>query len=89
GFVIIGNHYPEFGYEADLKNLKDAIAEEAIKYPVAQDNDGATWNAYNNIYWPALYLIDKRGHIRYVHFGEGEYDEIEANIKSLLAESYP
>ncbi|MBI3738542.1 MAG: redoxin domain-containing protein [Chloroflexi bacterium] len=89
GFIIIGNHYPEFSYEADLKNLKDAITEQAIKYPVAQDNDGETWNAYHNIYWPSLYLIDKRGHIRYVHFGEGAYDEIEANIKTLLAESYP
>jgi thiol-disulfide isomerase/thioredoxin len=89
GFLIIGNHYPEFSREADLNNLKIAIAEEAIKYPVAQDNDGATWNAYHNIYWPSLYLIDKRGRIRYVHFGEGAYDEIETNIKTLLAEAYP
>jgi thiol-disulfide isomerase/thioredoxin len=89
GFLIIGNHYPEFSQEADLNNLKKAVAEDAIKYPVAQDNDGATWNAYHNIYWPALYLIDKRGHIRYVHFGEGAYDEIETNIKTLLAEAYP
>ncbi len=89
GFVIIGDHFPEFGYERDLKNLKDAVAEYRIEYPVAQDNDGATWNAYGNMYWPALYLIDKRGHIRYVHFGEGSYTETEANIKALLAESYP
>jgi thiol-disulfide isomerase/thioredoxin len=89
GFVIIGNHYPEFDYESDLNNLKDAIARDGIEYPVAQDNDGATWNAYHNIYWPALYLIDKRGHVRYVHFGEGAYDETEANIRALLGESYP
>ena len=89
GFVIIGNHYPEFSQEADLTNLKNAVALDGIEYPVAQDNDGETWNAYQNMYWPALYLIDKRGRIRYVHFGEGAYDEIETNIKALLAEAYP
>ncbi len=89
GFVIIGNHFPEFDYEHDFDNLKRAVAQYGIEYPVAQDNDGATWNAYHNIYWPALYLIDKRGEIRYIHFGEGAYDETEANIKALLAETYP
>ncbi len=89
GLVIIGNHYPEFAYESDLNNLKAAVARDGIEYPIAQDNEGATWNAYHNMYWPALYLIDKRGEIRYVHFGEGAYDEIEMNIKALLAESYP
>jgi thiol-disulfide isomerase/thioredoxin len=89
GLVIIGNHYPEFSVEADLNNLKNAVASYGIQYPVAQDNSGATWNAYHNIYWPALYLIDKRGHIRYVHFGEGAYDETETNINTLLAEAYP
>ena len=89
GFTIIGNHYPEFSFEADFNNLKSAVAQDDIEYPVAQDNDGVTWNAYHNIYWPALYLIDKRGHIRYVHFGEGAYNEIETNIKTLLAEAYP
>ncbi len=89
GFVLIGNHFPEFSFEADLNNLKNAIAQDGIQYPVAQDNDGETWDAYNNMYWPSLYLIDKRGHIRYVHIGEGAYDEIESNIKSLLAEKYP
>ncbi len=89
GFVLIGNHFPEFSFEADLNNLKKAIAEDGIAYPVAQDNDGGTWDAYNNMYWPSLYLIDKHGRIRYVHIGEGAYDEIETNIKSLLAEAYP
>ena len=89
GFVLIGNQYPEFSMEGDLTNLKNAVNQDGIQYPVAQDNEGTTWNAYHNIYWPALYLIDKRGHIRYVHFGEGAYDEIETNIKTLLAEAYP
>ena len=88
GLVIIGNHFPEFSYEADLSNLKDAIAHDGIEYAVAQDNDGATWKAYRNNYWPALYLIDKQGHIRYVHIGEGRYKETEENIKALLAEEY-
>src|SRR5689334_15686452 len=60
GFVIIGNHFPEFSYEGDLHNLKDAVARNDIQYPVAQDNDGKTWKAYKNNYWPALYLIDKQ-----------------------------
>ena len=86
GLVIIGNHYPEFSYEEDLTNLKDAIARFDIQYPVTQDNDGATWRAYKNRYWPTLYLIDKQGHIRYVHIGEGRYTETEENIKALLEE---
>jgi len=86
GLVIIGNHYPEFSYEADLENVKNAVAEYGIEYAVAQDNEGATWQAYKNIYWPALYLIDKQGHIRYIHIGEGNYKETERNIKALLAE---
>jgi len=88
GLVIIGNHYPEFSYEEDLSNLKEAIARYDIQYAVAQDNDGATWRAYKNHYWPTLYLIDKQGHIRYVHIGEGGYKETEENIKALLEESY-
>ncbi len=88
GLVIIGNHYPEFSYEADLNNLKDAVARYGIQYAVAEDNNGATWRAYRNQYWPTLYLIDKRGHIRYVHIGEGSYQETEENIKALLEERY-
>ena len=89
GFVLIGNHYPEFAYERDLDNLERAVAQAGIEYAVIQDNDGATWNAYGNHYWPTLYLIDKRGRIRYVHIGEGAYDETERNIRALLAETYP
>ncbi len=89
GLVIIGNHYPEFDYEADLDNLKDAIERFEIEYVVAQDNDGAMWRAYNNHYWPTLYLIDKQGRLRYRHIGEGAYKETEAAIQALLAEQYP
>ena len=88
GLVIIGNHFPEFSYESDLQNLKKAVAEDGIEYAVTQDNNGETWRAYKNQYWPTLYLIDKQGHIRYVHIGEGRYKETEENIKALLAENY-
>jgi len=84
--IVIGNHYPEFSYEHDLKNLKDAIRRLEIPYAVAQDNQGATWRAYKSRYWPTLYLIDKAGRIRYVHIGEGGYEETEAAIQALLAE---
>ena len=86
---MIGNHYPEFYYEADLENLNAAILELDVTYAVAQDNDGATWRAYNNRYWPTLYLVDKRGHLRYTHIGEGAYLQTEEAIKALLSETYP
>jgi peroxiredoxin len=89
GLVVIGNHYPEFSYEEDLDNLKEAITELEISYPVAQDNEGKTWRAYQNRYWPTLYLIGKQGNIRYVHIGEGHYTETEAAIQALLNEPYP
>ena len=88
GLVIIGNHFPEFSYEKDLENLKEAIARYDIQYAIAQDNEGATWRAYKNHYWPTLYLIDKQGHLRYIHIGEGQYHETENNIKALLEEAY-
>ena len=86
---MIGNHYPEFSFEEDLANLKAAVADNHIQYAVAQDNDGATWQAYKNQYWPTLYLIDKNGRLRYVHIGEGRYHETEAAIQALLAEAHP
>ncbi len=89
GLVIIGNHYPEFNYERDLDNLKEAIVRLDVPYAVAQDNDRKTWGAYNNRFWPTLYLIDKNGNIRYQHIGEGAYAEIEAAIVALLNEPYP
>ena len=78
GLVVIGNHYPEFRYEADLDNLKEAIVRLNVPYPVAQDNDGKTWRAYGTQYWPTMVLIDKQGSIRYRHIGEGRYEETEA-----------
>ena len=89
GLVIIGNHFPEFPVEADLANLKKAVQDLGIQYPVAQDNQGNTWNAYKNNFWPTMYLIDKTGQIRYVRIGEGAYDITESAIQSLLAERNP
>ncbi len=89
GLVVIGNHYPEFSHEKDLNNLKQAVTELRIEYPISQDNDGKTWRAYNTRYWPTLYLVDKKGNLRYIQIGEGAYDETEAAIQTLLAEIYP
>lgn len=87
GFVIVGVHSPEFEFEKKTENVLNAIKRYTITYPVAQDNDFATWKAYNNQYWPAKYLIDAKGNIRYTHFGEGNYDETETKIQELLKES--
>jgi cytochrome c biogenesis protein CcdA/thiol-disulfide isomerase/thioredoxin len=87
GLTIVGVHTPEFPFERDAGNVADAIEQNGLRYPVAQDNDYATWNAYANQYWPAKYLIDARGRVRYFHFGEGEYEETEAAIRELLAEA--
>ncbi len=89
GLQVIGNHFPEFAYEADLKNLTDAVKRLDVRYPVAQDNDGQTWRAYDTHYWPTIYLIDKRGRLRYQTIGEGAYAQTEGAIKALLAEIYP
>jgi len=89
GLQVIGNHFPEFAYEADLGNLTDAVKHEGLRYPIAQDNDGQTWRAYDTHYWPTIFLIDKRGHLRYQTIGEGAYPQTEAAIQSLLAETYP
>jgi len=86
GLVIIGNHYPEFDYESVRENLENAVEKLGIPYPVAEDNLGETWKAYNTRYWPSLYLVDKNGHIRYTHIGEGQYTETEAAIQYLLDE---
>lgn len=87
GFMIVGVHAPEFAFEKVPENVKRAIADENILYPVALDNDFATWRAYRNQYWPAKYLVDKDGQVRYTHFGEGAYDETERTIQALLKES--
>jgi cytochrome c biogenesis protein CcdA/thiol-disulfide isomerase/thioredoxin len=86
GLTIVGVHAPEFGFEHDAGNVERAIATNHIKYPVVQDNDLKTWDAWGNQYWPAEYLIDASGRVRHTHFGEGDYGESEAAIRSLLAE---
>ncbi len=86
GLVIVGVHTPEFEFEKDYNNVKGAVERFGIKYPVAQDNEKQTWNAYENRYWPRKYLIDSEGYIRYDHIGEGAYTETEKVIQSLLTE---
>jgi cytochrome c biogenesis protein CcdA/thiol-disulfide isomerase/thioredoxin len=86
GFTIIGVHTPEFEFEKESGNVLAAIKQFNIHYPVPQDNNYATWNNYNNQYWPAEYLIDAKGIIRRTHFGEGEYDQTEMAIQELLKE---
>ncbi len=87
GLVIIGVHAPEFEFEKNPKNVQQALTDFGLTYPVMQDNEFATWRAYDNHYWPAKYLIDKDGSIRYTHFGEGKYDETEKMIQELLKET--
>jgi len=86
GLIIIGVHTPEFEFEKDYENVKNAIEEHRIKYRVVQDNDYATWTAYKNRFWPRKYLIDKDGFIRYDHIGEGAYEQTEKKIQELLTE---
>lgn len=86
GLLIIGMHAPEFAFEKVKANVERAVKDAGIQYPVALDNDFATWRAYDNQFWPAKYLIDKNGQVRYTHFGEGEYNETEEAIQALLGE---
>ena len=86
GFEIVGVHSPEFAFERVPDNVREAVSDLQIEYPVALDNEFATWKAYENRYWPAKYLIDRDGHLRYFHFGEGEYAQTEEHIRTLLAE---
>ncbi len=87
GLTIVGVETPEFSFEHDASNVASAISTFGIKYPVVQDNEYGTWDAYNNEYWPADYLIDAHGDVRYVSFGEGDYDKTESAIRALLAEA--
>ena len=87
GLVIIGVHSPEFEFEKVRQNVVDAMEADGIEWAVAQDNDFRTWRAFKNNFWPAKYLIDKDGYIRYSHFGEGEYVETEEQIRALLGEA--
>src|SRR5271169_4263271 len=89
GLVVIGVHTPEFAFEKDQDNVRRAVSELKITYPVALDNDYKIWKAFSNSYWPADYLVDATGHIRFHHFGEGKYDESEQQIQELLKEHNP
>jgi cytochrome c biogenesis protein CcdA/thiol-disulfide isomerase/thioredoxin len=87
GLTIVGVETPEFAFEHDAANVGNAIAQFGLRYPVVQDNDMGTWNAYGNQYWPADYLVDASGQVRYTSFGEGDYPQTETAIRALLAEA--
>ncbi len=87
GLTIVGVETPEFAFEHDAANVANAISQFGLHYPVVQDNKMGTWNAYGNEYWPADYLIDAHGQVRYAAFGEGDYDKTETAIRALLAEA--
>jgi thiol-disulfide isomerase/thioredoxin len=84
GLVVVGVHTPEFPFERSASNVQAALKRHGITYPVAQDNDSRTWNAYRNQYWPAQYIIDQSGKIVFQHAGEGSYDEIDRTVAKLL-----
>ena len=85
--MVIGVHAPEFAFERNIDNVRQAVKDLKLDYPVAIDNNYAIWRAFNNQYWPAHYFIDAKGQIRHHHFGEGEYDQSEKVIQQLLAEA--
>jgi thiol-disulfide isomerase/thioredoxin len=87
GVVVIGVHTPEFPFEHDLENVRQAAKNMRVEYPIAIDNDYAIWSAFNNHYWPALYIVDAQGRIRYHQFGEGAYEQSEMILQQLLAEA--
>jgi len=84
GLVVVGVHTPEFPFERSASNVQAALKRHGITYPVAQDNDSKTWNAYRNRYWPAQYIIDQTGKIVFQHEGEGSYDQIDGTVARLL-----
>jgi thiol-disulfide isomerase/thioredoxin len=87
GLVVVGVHAPEFGFEKNINNVRWAVNEMRIDYPVAVDSDHTIWRAFKNQYWPALYFIDAQGRVRHHHFGEGSYEQSEMIIQALLAEA--
>ena len=89
GLVVVGAHAPEFGFEHDLENVRRAVGELGVGYPVVIDNDFAIWRAFDNHYWPAVYLADGDGRVRYEHFGEEAYEETERAIQQLLGVEEP
>ncbi len=87
GLVIVGVHSPEFSYERSEEYVRKSVAKLGVRYPVVMDNGFKIWRAYNNVYWPTIYLVDKKGIIRYQHIGEGAYEETERMIRQLLKEA--
>jgi thiol-disulfide isomerase/thioredoxin len=87
GLVVVGIHTPEFPFEKSGGNVQAALKRHGITYPVAQDNNSRTWNAYGNRYWPAQYIVDQNGAIVFQHDGEGEYEQIDRTIQNLLAKA--
>jgi thiol-disulfide isomerase/thioredoxin len=85
GLVVVGIHTPEFPFERSASNVQGALKRHGITYPVAQDNESRTWNAYGNQYWPAQYIVDQTGKVVYQHDGEGQYDEMDRLIQRLLS----
>ena len=84
GLVVVGVHTPEFPFERSASNVQTALKRHGITYPVAQDNDSKTWNAWRNQYWPAQYIVDQNGKVVFQHAGEGQYEEIERTVAKLL-----
>lgn len=89
GLEVVGIHAPEYAFEREAANVRKAAKEQGINYPVAQDNDFATWKAFDNHYWPAHYLVDSNGTVRETHHGEGDYAATERHIRELLLERDP
>ena len=87
GLVVVGVHTPEFSFEKDLGNIRSAAQEQQVDYPIAVDSHFTIWNAFDNHYWPAVYLVDAQGRIRHHQFGEGDYDQLELVLQQLLAEA--
>jgi thiol-disulfide isomerase/thioredoxin len=87
GLVVVGVHTPEFSFEKDLDNVRQAAKDQRVDHPIVVDNDYAVWNAFDNHYWPALYFVDAQGHIRHHQFGEGDYEQLELVIQQLLTEA--
>jgi thiol-disulfide isomerase/thioredoxin len=89
GLMIVGVHAPEFSFAHNAENVRRAVAEQGLAYPIVLDNDYAIWQAYANRYWPAKYLVDREGYLRFYHHGEGGYGEVESAVQSLLREAFP
>jgi thiol-disulfide isomerase/thioredoxin len=88
GLTVVGVHTPESSYEKEIANVRRSVGSLGIRYPILTDNDYATWNAYGVEAWPTVFILDRRGRVRYKHVGEGAYDEQERTVKTLLAEEY-